>query len=469
MTAFRITSVVVLVTLCGAQAGWAAEPAQADRFLLSPIGSERATSGFGNKIVTFGGKTHVVWQDSTQDGYFARIRTLDRKTGQWSPTYTIGQGRDNHARPTIVVDSKGTLHVIIGGHGSGLQYRHSVRPGDASEWTEIEMFGTSTYPQLICGPDDTLYLTGRHDVDWAGMDFYVKRPTEKWQHRGLLVRKTVGYLPEMYAAYHNGLAWGPDHKTLHMSNSFFMSPAKKRVDPDLSGLHQAVGYMRTEDFGKTWTQADGTPIELPATTESIDLIDEGIRDADATDKPKPGIAQCGMAVDSENRPYAVYIRHTPEPGRIILVTPDGSGGWQQRALQQAVREHWPSLGAIYGTISMTGDDVLCLALSLVPLDHPQANWAPGIQGRPAHWTRDFAEIRRIVWLESGDGGRTFTAKNIIPHDPQRGTLLPNIERPTGFNRIPAGSRPPLVYFAGLDRYRKKGELIQNDVYFVQPR
>ena len=50
-----------------------------------------------------------------------------------------------------------------------------------------------------------------------------------------------------------------------------------------------------------------------------------------------------------------------------------------------------------------------------------------------------------------------------------GTLLPTQERPTGFNGGPAGKRPPLLYFEGLSRYRKPGEIIQNDVYFVQPR
>jgi hypothetical protein len=101
------------------------------RTLISSLGSERATSGNGNKIVTVDGKTHIVWQDATKEGYFARIRTLDHKTGQWSPTYTLGRGRDNHARPTIAVDGKDHLHVIIGGHHSGLQYRRSVRRGEA--------------------------------------------------------------------------------------------------------------------------------------------------------------------------------------------------------------------------------------------------------------------------------------------------------------------------------------------------
>ncbi|MBC8873783.1 MAG: BNR-4 repeat-containing protein [Planctomycetes bacterium] len=437
------------------------------RELISSIGSERATSGNGNKIVTVDGKTHVVWQDANRDGYFARIRTLDRNTGKWSPTYTLGEGRDNHARPTITVDSQDYLHVIIGGHHSGLQYRRSVRPNDASEWTEIETFGKTTYPLLICGPDDTLYLTGRHDADWKGMDFYAKPPGEKWQHRGLLVAKQKRY--QYYAAYHNALAWGPNHKTLHMSVGFFMGDKVRKGEHarDPQGLHQAVGYMRSDDFGKTWTKADGTPIELPATTDTIDLIDEGTRSRDATDKPKPGIQHCGLVVASKNRPCVFYVRHTPSPGRIFLKTPDGKGGWTERPLREAIEQRWPGLAAIGCNVSMTRDGVLCLILTLAPLAHPKANWSPGIYGRPAFWLRDYPNIQRLVWLESRDGGQTFTSRDIIAHDADRGTLLPTQKRPTGFNGVAAGQFPPLLYFEGLSRYRKPGEIIQNDVYFVQ--
>ncbi len=455
------------------------------RQLISSIGSERATSGNGNKIVTVDGKTHIVWQDANKDGYFARARTLDCSSGKWSPTYTLGEGRDNHARPTITVDSKGFLHVIIGGHHSGLQYRRSMRPNDASEWTEIETFGKTTYPLLICGPDDTLCLTGRHDAGWKGMDFYAKPPGEKWQHRGLLVAKQKRY--QYYAAYHNALAWGPNHKTLHMSVGFFMGDKVRNGEHarDPQGLHQAVGYMRSDDFGKTWTKADGTPIELPATTDTIDLIDEGTRARSATDEPKPGIRHCGIAVDSNNRPYVVFVRHTPDPGRIFLVTPSSRtressesevsrlplpdrGGWEHRPLQETVEQRWPGLAAIGCNVSMTRDDVLCLMLTLAPLDHLKANWSPGIYGRPAFWLRDFPNIQRLVWFESRDGGRTFRSKDIVPHAPGRGTLLPTQERPTGFNSIAPGKLPPLLYFEGLSRYRKPGEIIQNDVYFVQP-
>lgn len=457
---------LLLLLVLVSQPVTAGETDKVDQQLLSSMGSERATQGNGNKIVTLNGKTHVVWQDSTDKGYFARARTLDHKTGKWSEPVTLGQGRDNHARPTITVDSKGYLHVIIGGHHTGLQYRRSVRPGDVSEWTKVETFGKTTYPVLICGPDDTLYLAGRHDADWIGMDFYEKRPGEKWKRRGLLVRKQKKY--EFYAAYHNALAWGPKHKTLHLSTGFFMG-LRGDGSRKLRGLHQAVGYLRSEDFGKTWTKTDGTPVKVPATTETIDLIDEGIRAAKATDKPKPGIRHCGIVVDSKNRPFVTYVRHTPNPGHLFLATPNAKSGWEQLPIQKTVAKHWPGQAAINCSVSITSDDVMCFVITLAPLKHPNANWNPGIFGRPAFWLREHPNVQRIVWLESRDGGHTFKSREIIPHDPKLGTLLPTLEKPTGFNGVAKGKLPPLLYFVGLSRYRKPGEIIQNDTYFLQPR
>lgn len=126
--------------------------------LLSTEASERASEGMGNLIVTRGDRTHVVWQDSSDTGYWARARTFDRQSGEWSATATPGPGVDNHARPCLACDGRGFLHVIIGGHNSPLRYTHSVRPDDTSAWTPVLEFGGGTYPTLLCGSDDTLYL-----------------------------------------------------------------------------------------------------------------------------------------------------------------------------------------------------------------------------------------------------------------------------------------------------------------------
>lgn len=139
-----------------------------NKTLISSRGCESATAGTGNKIITYQGKTHVAWLDSNENGYFAVIRTLDRKAGTWSPTHTIGKSHDNHGRPAMTIDRQGYLHVVYGLHHNAIPYRRSLRPNDASAWTKPVVFGNKlSYPTLMCGPDGALYLTGRYG--WVGV------------------------------------------------------------------------------------------------------------------------------------------------------------------------------------------------------------------------------------------------------------------------------------------------------------
>jgi len=166
----RLVSTILWIGCLGMPAGlWAgaAHP-------ISSEGSERATSGSGGKIVSFNGRTHVVWQDATEDGYFNRIRSFDQETREWSPTFTLNQALDNHARPVITVDQGGFLHVVLGGHNSSVTHRMSVRANDASAWSEPQTIGDGTYPAVACGPNQTLLLTMRSTPNWNGVDFYRK-------------------------------------------------------------------------------------------------------------------------------------------------------------------------------------------------------------------------------------------------------------------------------------------------------
>ena len=70
---------------------------------LSAHGCGRATAyPQENKIVTLGDAVHVAWLDSVADGFRVRIRTLDRASGTWSETHTIGEAYDNHGGPALV-------------------------------------------------------------------------------------------------------------------------------------------------------------------------------------------------------------------------------------------------------------------------------------------------------------------------------------------------------------------------------
>ena len=453
-----------------------------EQTLISSRGCERATTGTGNKIIAHEGKTHVAWLDSTEEGFFARIRTLDRETGAWSPTYTLGTANGNHGRPAITIDSKGYLHTVYGVHHDTVPYRRSVRPNDASEWTEEKTFGGGvTYPTLICGPDGTLHMTGRQG--WDGVAMYAKPPDRDWESRGLITRIEEGCCS--YAAFHSGLAWSPDHQVLHLSSSSYQSKTEKS---NRWGTIQSANYMCSIDFGRTWQRADGTPIDLPATSKTMDVLagDESL-------DPKPGIRNQGaLVVDSTGRPYVVYLRYNMEPpGQAFMVTPDGNGAWQHLPLQEAVQRQWPGYAVVNcrSGMTITEDDVICIVLGIQPREHPVAKKERELWGKPYEyaadgystneenarlsaesaglWARENPGLNKVAWLETRDGGRTFTARR--PLNPEPGTIVsqPSLEMPTGFNRIPAGSYPAFLYFTGPARNAEPDEVIDNDVYYVQ--
>ena len=115
--------------------------------LLSRHGSGRASAYVEvNKIATFQYKTHVAWLDSVADKFCVRIRTLNRRSNRWSQTYYP--------------------------HHYPFRYRKSKCSNEASEWEEEIQFGEElTYPPLVCGPDDTLYLMtasrGQKNQPWS--------------------------------------------------------------------------------------------------------------------------------------------------------------------------------------------------------------------------------------------------------------------------------------------------------------
>ncbi len=429
-----------------------ASPALAERYLLSTSGSERATSG-GNLIVTHEGRTHVVWQDRQGDRYLGRARTFDHATGELSPVYTLAAGRDNHARPTITIDSHGYLHVILGGHHTPFQYLRSTRPNDASSWTEPRPLAKSTYPVVVCAPDDSLYLTGRHDQNWLGVDFSRRPAAGNWQRSSLLVKKAPRW--NGYAGYANGLVCDRQGG-LHLVCDFY----EGRDTWKSRGNHQAVCYMKSLDGGESWQRADGQSVKLPARPEGMDTLARDTGDRHEPLPPPELLSQGNIVVDSGDVPYVLYLSHREQPGAVILATPDKQGRWRQRVveeLQRAYPDHRPI--ECRGRFTIGADDTLYALLNLVPLG---AGWKDGKPTRALRFNAQ--EPGRLVWLISRNQGQSFT---VMPASLDGQVVHEaNLERPVGSNQIPAGSKPAWVYFDGLSRYPKRGEVIENNVYLV---
>lgn len=417
-------------------------------FLISNVGSERATTGAGNKIVTFDGKTHMVWQKAARLGYFNKVRTFDHATREWSNAVSLNQGVDNHARPVITVDHQGYLHVVMSGHNSTVTYRRSLRPNDASEWGAVEEAGAGTYPSIACGRDNTIFLAVRA-LGQRGADLYVRPMDGKWKKQARIVKRGDEY--SGYAGFSTGLTVDRQGVLHSICN----------VYEGKSGSHQAVCYMRSRDNGKTWETASGKQVTVPARPEQMDLLLD-----DSSKRLKvvtlPWINSRGNIVtDSHGRVYVAFVSHIEKPGAVMLAVTGDDGQWTTQTITTAEEAfpHMRPLGTSV-TLSITADDAIHLLLELVPLD--DGGW---VQGKPLRTTVFREEpVKRLVLLVSHDRGKTFTLRSIV--EPGKMFNMATMERPTGANDLPEGRTPPVVYFDGTCRYPKRGEVITNNVYFL---
>lgn len=422
--------------------------------IISSIGSERATSGSGVKIVTFGGKTHVVWQDANEKGaYLNRVRSLNKASGEWSEPFTLNRGKDNHARPVIAVDREGYLHVVLSGHNSPVTYRRSVRPNDSSEWTKEEEVGWGTYPVVTVAGDGTLLVTMRVSPKWEGVDLFAKKPGDPWEKRSRLMYRDPKY--PAYAGYQTGLAWSPDRKTLHIVMDFYESYDTYKA----RGAHQAVCYMRSPDGGHTWEKADGTPVQIPARPEQMDILARHIGPGQPNLPPPDILAQGSLVVDGQGIPHILYISHQEKPGQVLIATPNGNGCWKRTEIE-GLTEKWPELRPMgcRGAFTIDTDGKFHALLELKPFGNGWKN------GKPLR-AMVFADSEQLAWITSSDGGQTFAVRAAL----KGGKVIhqPNVERPAGFNTIHPGKTPPFIYFDGNSRYRKGKEVIQNNVFFVK--
>jgi hypothetical protein len=416
------------LSLADAGFGLSAAPKRAvhSTMRLSQHGSGRATAyAEANKIVTVDEKTHVTWLDSVQDGFRVRIRTLDRRSGQWSQTWTVGPAHDNHGGPTLTVDSRGHLHVVYFPHHNPFRYRSSLKPNDASAWSDEVQFGRKlSYPTLVCGPDDTLYLTARRSharMPWT-VEMWKKPVGKAWEMVGTILRSRAGG----YSHFQEALAWGPDHKRLHLSVRIYEN----------GGSVEVVGYMFSDDFGKTWRGRNGRVIEQPVSAETIDVIASGGRVEGKSSH------KCGtISVTADGQPVIVYSASSSPGAEMIVATPDGKSAWSRHGLASAVAGQWPDwrIGPA-AEVSINRQGTMYVLATMA---------SEGKNG--------------VALISSKDLGRTIKLERPAAGVKQAKKWLANLERVTGHHRV--DGRPGVIFTAGT-RGKGNTDILNNDVFWV---
>jgi BNR repeat-containing family member len=430
---FLVTAGIVGITI--SSMGLAADlPAPSSNVALSEHGCGRATGyAVTNKIVSLGERSHVAWLDSRDGQFLVRVRSLDRETDTWSPVRAIGNAHDNHGGPALAADSRGYLHIVYFPHHHPFRYRRSLRPNDSSEWTPEVSFGTRcTYPSMVVLPDDTLVLVCRERTDqrWL-MKLYRKPAGREWEGPKTILH---GNAPSGYTRWQGALALGEGGWTIHMSFMIYESSP---------GPGYAIGYFRSRDGGNNWERSDGTPVRLPATPATIEIV-EGTRRLIGPANLRPG----NIAIAPDGTPWMVYSRLDRQPFETWLARPADGGGWTNTSLLPAIQKRWPERSVkTPGQIAFDTDGRMYLALTTV-------HAATSVER--AYWGHQSAEV---VLLYSDDLGCTFHVVPISPPDDQVPNWLPSLERPTG--QVLKGV-PSLMYTHG-HRGSNNRQIIENDV------
>ena len=435
--ALRLAPALIGLLLASASAGTGSDPQ--DRFLLSSEGSGRATAYLESpKIATFGERTHVAWLDTPPEGFRVRIRTLDHKTGEWSEAWTIGEAHNNHGGPALTVDREGYLHVLYFSHHHPFRYRRSVNPNDASAWMPYEEFGEDlTYPALVCAEDGTLILTARRSYEeqpWE-LEMWKKPAGRPWERVGTLLRARY----PGYAQFAASLAWGPDHQRLHLGMRIYEMAELEEDAP-----FTTIGYLVSPDGGTTWEWSNGRVVDLPATAETVDRIASG--------RAGEGRILNGGSIDvnGAGTPFVPYSVHVQDSSQAYLATPWKEDAWRHRHLNPFLPEGFRDWSLfMHGGIAFGASGVATLVGTVMQVAPDGLAW-----GEPS---------MEVVRMRSSDNGHTFSGMIMGRPDPDTPRWMPNIERPTGFNRMP--ERPSFIFTEGV-RGESLDDRLSNRVWWI---
>ena len=373
-------------------------------FLLSSSGSTRATAyGFSNKSITVDGRTHVVWLDAV-----AQVcgRTYDHGARQWSDTYRLFEGCDNHTSPALALDKDKRLHVAYGPHGFWGKWNYgmfkwaiSEKPGRMDAWTGEESFGyNATYACLVHTTRDVDVIVYRGGDAPASLMLQKQRPLGGWTSAREIVRQDIA---PQYTHLGATAACAADG-TLYVACHLYNVGGDYHGPRELQRSHGVV-VLKTSDLGETWTDMRGEPVTVPA------LYEERI----ALPPLGANMRMNGLAVDSRGRLWALSGSAGAE-SREVLLSRWTDAGWEATHLEPCLPADRIAVDCVL-TID-TRDRIHAAVTALRPKELAETS-GDGAWGHPS------CEVFHLV---SDVGVRDFECHQISTADETTANWLPNI-------------------------------------------
>jgi hypothetical protein len=367
-------------------------------------------SGFSNTVGTmqhpageyYEGVTYVAYQGPLEDPYVA---AYDHESGTWAGPFKAGEsimGKDpdhkidNHGKPALIVDSKGYIHLVFGGHGGLPEHGENLlgnthygkmihvvtkRPQDISEWKvldNITPFGT--YSQFVKMDNGDIYLFyrhGAHESNWVyqrssdnGRSFGPKISILKHQVR----TDTPGIHDSWYAWFTNGQG-----KDIIVTYNYHLHRESKH-----NGQRHNGYYMVMDTKDHEWRNVKGEKLTLPVTKDYADEMTLVVDTGDLWS------ARGTTALDPAGKPHV-----TLEVGEGMGLH---HGGPKQTHHYRWTGTEWYSGGSTALPISSVGDMQIFSPLEVSLL----------LGGD------------EVAWWHSFDGGESFTkGKTLISRERTR--------------------------------------------------
>ncbi len=176
-------------------------------------------------------------------------------------------GWDAHNYVTMTVDDRGYLHVSGNMHAIPLVYFRSTKPYDIHSIERVPiMVGRdetrSTYPRFLRSPEDELLFTYRSGYSGNGNQIWnvYDHETQTWSR---FLDEPLTHGQGQMNAYIHGPVRGPDG--LYHICWVWRDHGGCETNHDLC-------YARSKDL-RRWTQSDGTPLALPITLDTAEVVD----------------------------------------------------------------------------------------------------------------------------------------------------------------------------------------------------
>jgi hypothetical protein len=218
-------------------------------------------SGVTNPVAADGDKLHFIWGDTSDPqkndpGVPTYTATYDRKTGALSKPILLAYSppvNDIHNMSTILVDSSGQRHAIIGSHGAPFQYLHADAGSD--NWSKPQPITDvgQTYVGAVLDAQDGIHLfcrTWRRGEKFPGvMDaalYYQHKPKgAPWETAKPFA---LAALPGYSVFYHRLTADRAGRLYLSFEYWSTWSPYRESY-PDAA---KRLLYFTSADAGKRW-------------------------------------------------------------------------------------------------------------------------------------------------------------------------------------------------------------------------